>query len=253
MFDNFFVSTMKPSKLICLIGVVLALSLTACGGGTQTLGSFLSITKIEGDASFSLVAPVSKNPAGFTFSSSDPTVATISGSTVTVGLAGTTTITAAQASSGSWGPTSTTATLTVTPIVCTGLTTRVNGACVASCIAPATRQSGMCKAPVATGSSVVRSGHTFMPVAWIDTWTNANAYCTTTTIDGLTGWRLPNEFELSDLYASRLMNGQGWVLAKTWSFTNNGLSNTYHRTVDLNNGVANEQTNDTGAYVSCVR
>jgi len=233
---------------------MFALVLTACGGGgSQELGAFPNMTKAEGDAPFALVAPSTKSPAGFTYTSSDPTVATIAGDTVTILLAGTTTITASQASEGSWTAGSTTAILTVTPIVCTGLTIRLNGACVTTCIAPATRQNGVCTAPPATASSVSRNSSAWMPVTWIDTWDNANAYCSNTTINGLTGWRLPNTFELTDLYSSGLMNGQGWVLARTWSSTWDLISDKFHDTVDLSNGTTVNQTNGTGAYVACVK
>jgi hypothetical protein len=69
------------------------------------------------------------------------------------------------------------------------------------------------------GSYVVRSGTTWMPVAFISTLANATAYCTTTTLNALTGWRVPSAFELRDLYASGAMTGQGWALSKTWSPT----------------------------------
>lgn len=54
------------------------------------------------------------------------------------------------------------------------------------------------------------------PNGW-DTWSNANTYCTTATIQGQTGWRLPTAAELMALYNSGAMNGQGWQLAGTWS------------------------------------
>ena len=80
-----------------------------------TLGSFTVPAKEVGDAAFSLTAPTSNNPAGaFSYTSSNTSVATISGSTVTITGAGTTTITATQAANGSYGSASTTASLVVT-------------------------------------------------------------------------------------------------------------------------------------------
>ena len=89
------------------------------------------------------------------------------------------------------------------------------------------------------------------PNGW-DTWTNANAYCTGTTINGQTGWRLPTAAELSALYASGAMNGQGWALANTWSSTPSGAG--YHETVDLNGGDVLWGIDTFGFnYVTCVR
>lgn len=221
----------------------IALIVAACGGGSLDLGDFPPITKTEGNAPFALVAPSSKSPASFTFTSSDTSVATISGNIVTIMAAGTTIITAHQDSIGSFSSASKSTTLTVLPRTCT---------------APATRQNGNCMAPTTSGNYVTRSGHTWMPVQFIDNQTNASSYCTTTTINGMTGWRLPTEFELSDLYVSGMMNGQGWALCKTWSSTpSTGLGGAtvsgYHRAVNLSSGAASDERDEDSAYVACVR
>ena len=74
----------------------------------------------------------------------------------------------------------------------------------------------------------------------------------TSTINNLTGWRLPIQAELTDLAASGALAGQGWTLGATW--TSAGSVANAHNTVNLNNGaiVANEMDGN-GAYVSCVR
>ena len=91
-----------------------------------------------------------------------------------------------------------------------------------------------------------------MPVTFRDTWTNANAYCTNTTINGQTGWRLPTQSELSVLYTSGAMKGQGWTLYVTWS--SEVYSADYHYYVDLDLGGVHWAPNDTyTALVSCVR
>jgi hypothetical protein len=103
------------SKRILSVAVTGALFLlVSCGGhdGVE-LGEFPAIKKTEGDAPFDLVAPSSKSPAPFTFSSSDPAVASIVGTRVTVGVPGTATITAQQGKMGSYYPTSKSTTLTV--------------------------------------------------------------------------------------------------------------------------------------------
>ncbi len=56
-----------------------------------------SISKIFGDPAFTLPAPSSNSTGAFTYSSSNPAVATVSGNTVTIIGAGTATITASQA------------------------------------------------------------------------------------------------------------------------------------------------------------
>lgn len=234
---------MKFTKLAWLVSLVLALTLAACGGGAgPKLGDFPSLNKTEGDAPFTLSAPTSDGPGSFTFTSSDTAVATISGNTVTIVNAGITTITATQAAVGSYRSSTTSAVLTVSPRIC---------------ITPATRQNGLCVAPIATGNNVVQSNRTWMPVSFIDTWTNANAYCTTTTIGGLSGWRLPTSFELSELYTSGVMNSQGWILSATWSSTVAPADTTTlarRKTVRLDNGVVSDDVEtDSGAYVACVR
>jgi hypothetical protein len=74
--------------------------------------------------------------------------------------------------------------------------------------------------PTLPAGYVYEGGLIWMPVsATLYDWPTANSYCTTTTINGLTGWRLPTSAELSTLYSSGAMNGQGWTLIDTWSST----------------------------------
>jgi uncharacterized protein YjdB len=80
---------------------------------TPTLTSMSPITKTFGDANFAITAPTSASSGAITFASSDTSVATISGATVTIVGAGSTTITASQAASGNYLPATTTTTLTV--------------------------------------------------------------------------------------------------------------------------------------------
>ena len=61
-----------------------------------TLGAFTIPTKIIGEVPFQLTSPSSNSTGAFTYTSSNPSVATISGSTVTILAIGTTTITATQ-------------------------------------------------------------------------------------------------------------------------------------------------------------
>ena len=80
---------------------------------TPVLGAFTVAGYTVGDAPFSLTAPSSTSPGAFSFSSSNPAVASVSGSTVTITGGGTATITATQAAYGSYAQGSTTALISV--------------------------------------------------------------------------------------------------------------------------------------------
>ena len=102
-----------------------------------------------------------------------------------------------------------------------------------------------------TAGYVVQGGKTWMPVTFADTWTNAAAYCTNTTINGVTGWRMPTQPELSAMYASGAMIGQGWSLNWTWSWTP-GVAG-IHYYVGLSDGSVVASHDTYSYYVSCVR
>lgn len=225
-------------KFVFPFALLLSMFLVACGGSDgPTLGDFPAISKAEGDAAFTLKAPTSKGPGAFSFTSSNAEVATISGNTVTIVGPGTSTITAQQAASGSYNASSTTAVLTVT---------------ARACIAPATRQNNTCTAPTTTATSVTSGGVTWMPVTFDDTWTNANSFCTTTTINGTKGWRLPREIELTDLRGSGAIAGHGWTLSRTWSSTAGALP-AERKSVRLDSGVVSDDVEATSSYVTCVK
>jgi hypothetical protein len=61
-----------------------------------TFGAFSIATKIIGEAPFQLTAPTTNSSGSFVYTSSNPLVATVSGTTVTIVSVGTTTITATQ-------------------------------------------------------------------------------------------------------------------------------------------------------------
>ena len=70
---------------------------------SPTITNFNVSNKLLGDAAFNLTAPTSNSSGAFTYSSSNTSVATISGSTVTIVGAGSTVITATQAATASYG------------------------------------------------------------------------------------------------------------------------------------------------------
>jgi len=98
-------------------------------GPLPTLSNFSVTSKAVGDAPFTLTAPVSNSAGVFTYTSSNPAVATVSGSTVTIVGAGTTTITATQLATATHGSNSITATFTVIPPILSlsGVTIKYNG------------------------------------------------------------------------------------------------------------------------------
>ena len=80
-----------------------------------TLSSFSIATKTSTSAPFTLTAPTSNSTGSFTYASSNTSVATVSGSTVTITGIGSTVITATQAAAGGYSAGSISATLEVTP------------------------------------------------------------------------------------------------------------------------------------------
>jgi len=78
-----------------------------------TLSNFANISKMMSNPDFSLNAPTSNSVGGFTYYSSNPAVATISGSTVTLVAPGISIITAVQAANGIYRSSSISAVLTV--------------------------------------------------------------------------------------------------------------------------------------------
>ena len=83
------------------------------GGGTPTVSWISDFNKIVGESAFDLPNPSSNSAGAFTFSSSNPAVATVSGRRVTIVGAGVTTLVATQAASGSYLQTTISTTLTV--------------------------------------------------------------------------------------------------------------------------------------------
>ena len=119
-------------------------------------------------------------------------------------------------------------------------------------------QTSVQSVPVTTQTTgyVVQGGLTWMPVTFYDTWANADAYCTTTTINGVSGWRLPTQPELSALYAvypnnSSVLTSEGWTLGTTWSSTQ--YITAYHYTIYLNSGAVLSGSDASSNSVPCVR
>jgi hypothetical protein len=243
-----------------IVGLLMTLCLlVACGNPDQgpPLGAFAAITKTETDAPFNIVPPSSKSPADFSYTSSNPAVATIAGSLVTIKGPGQSTITASQGSVGGWGPTSASTTLTVTAVACSGTDVRINGVCtpVPTCVAPATLQNNQCIPPTNTAALVHTTSLAWMGVSFSANWTNASAYCASTTIAGVTGgWHLPTTAQLQELQASGAIAGQGWAVGYTWSVDMGvASSEATHVAVDLASGATVERPDAAGGYVTCVR
>lgn len=241
-----------------LIGwLALACLVVACGAGEgPKLGAFPAISKQETDAPFDLTAPSSRSPASFYFMIDNAGVATVDGAHVTIKGPGTATVTAGQNAIGGYGPTRTTTTLTVTAVACAAGSTRVNGTCVplAACTAPATRVGNDCVAPAGTATQATAGNLIFAGVSFPESFGNASAYCSSTVIDGVAGWRLPTQAELTALIQAGAIAGHNWSLGNTWSSTmgSSGTASS-HVAVNLATGEVAERADTLGAYVSCVR
>jgi len=235
--------------LLCLV--------VGCGEPDQgpPLGAFAAITKTETDPPFNIVPPSSKSPAAFSYTSSNPAVATVAGSLVTIKGTGQSTITASQGGTGGYGPTSASTTLTVTAVACDTGNVRINGVCTAvpTCVLPATLVNNQCIAP-ATSAETIRDDMLWAGVSTSDTWTNARDFCASTTIENVTGWHLPTQAQLSALQASGRIAGHNWALGPTWSSDmGTTLDVPGHMLVNLATGAVTERPDTAGAYVSCVR
>jgi hypothetical protein len=83
--------------------------------GTPVITGFSIADKTIGNPDFTITAPTSNSPGAFSYTSSNTSVATISGNTITLLGVGTTTITANQAASGSFLAASVTSIFNVIP------------------------------------------------------------------------------------------------------------------------------------------
>lgn len=92
-----------------------------------------------------------------------------------------------------------------------------------------------------------------IPDATARSWTDAAAMCAASTQGGLSGWRLPTEVELSNLYYSKgnaALVAQGWP-GSSWIWTENVYSGG-HQVVRLSDGVWSYATGGSHA-AACVR
>lgn len=150
-----------------------------------TLGTFSVPTKPAGSSAFALNAPSSNSPGAFSYSSSNPAVATVAGNIVTITGMGTTTITAHQAASENYLAASVNASFVVGP----------------------------------NAGTIVSGGLTWVIPTTSLNWHDANTYCKTGTF---AGWRLPTKAEASafirDVGGAQL-TAQGWP--RNWIWTDN--------------------------------
>lgn len=106
--------------------------------------------------------------------------------------------------------------------------------------------------PAATNGFVSQGGLTWMPVnTSTKTWSDANDYCSNTTINGQVGWRLPTKGELWTLYDSGAMKDRGDARYYTWSSTPNGSG--AHYLVNLTYGGIDSYADTSDSNMTCVR
>jgi hypothetical protein len=103
-------------SVLFLLSCILSCTTEDVSPFPPTLGTFTVPAKRMGSLPFLLTPPTSNSAGAFTYTSADPSIATISGSTVTVVGIGTTTITATQAADAGYGSRSVTATFTVSQL-----------------------------------------------------------------------------------------------------------------------------------------
>lgn len=75
---------------------------------------------------------------------------------------------------------------------------------------------------IAEKSNVVQGELIWMPISFAKNWSDADAYCNNTEINGLTDWRLPTKDELVALShsgAMKVQGVQGWSWGTAWSST----------------------------------
>jgi hypothetical protein len=91
-------------------------TITVTRGLAPLITNFNNVTKTYFDDSYTITAPTSNSSGVFTYTSDNPAVATISGTTVTITGTGTATITATQAGDATYNSGSATSTLTVNSV-----------------------------------------------------------------------------------------------------------------------------------------
>ncbi|MGX4641842.1 Lcl domain-containing protein [Massilia sp. SYSU DXS3249] len=228
---------LKRTLSLAVAGALFLLA--SCGGhdGVE-LGPFPAINVTEGDAPVTLMAPSSKSPGTFSYTSSNERVGRIAGDLIIIGEPGTSTITAQQGRVGSYYPTSTSTTLTVAVRVCEP---------------PAVKEQGVCVVPVSTAGTITSGGLAWMPASAATlTWSAAYSFCKTSKIGGTTGWRLPTQPELNTLHASGQLAGKAWTLGDTWTSTI-GVPEKSFVAVNLSSNVSTQVEYDKKIFVSCVR
>ena len=106
-------------------GQLMEASMATSTSGAPSL-SLADISKYTNDADFTITDPTSLSSGAFSYTSSDTSVATISGNTVSIQGVGATTITVTQAANGSYSSGTTTATLTVSKVPVTLTLANIN-------------------------------------------------------------------------------------------------------------------------------
>lgn len=198
-----------------------------------TLGPFAIASRVVG-SDFQLTAPTSNSSGAFSYTSSDPSVASITGDWVTVLKAGTTVVTARQAATATHDSASTSANFTV-------------------------------QAPLPAGYAS-HGGLTWVRPNERLNHADAVSYCSTRTFNGSTGWRLPTWTELQGLTENRAqldLAGKGWPMAMSQPYgllrssTPNPNSPGYRMGCRLSTGACNVSQPDSNAayegYVTCVK
>lgn len=196
-----------------------------------TIGTFTVPSQTYGASSFTLTAPTSNSSGTFSYSSSNTSVASISGNTVTIVGVGTSTITANQAANGAYTSGSTTATLTVskaTPSITTAPT--ASAITIGQTLASSTLSGGVGSvagtfaftAPsIAPSVGTASQGYTFTPTNTTDynTVTGTVSVTVIKATPSITTAPTANSIVYGQTLASSTLSGGTASVAGTFAFT----------------------------------
>lgn len=178
-----------------------------------TISAFIisSSTVQVGDTPPTITTPTSDSSGAITYTSSNTSVISVTSSgTITIVGAGTSVLTRNQAANGDYTASTSTITITVNAASTTILT---------------------------VGSlSLVQFTNE------LKSWTDANAYCSTATINGITGWRMPSSSELITFWnaygntrgSANALSGYAFIVSYTWN--NYQTSPGYHQWTNMDTG-----------------
>lgn len=108
--------------------------------------------------------------------------------------------------------------------------------------------------PISAG--IVQGGLTWSDAktGYVYNWADANTYCTTSTINALTGWRLPTPSELNSYMLSSISNTKLYSSSEYWTSSISTILNYYHVSVsNYTSPFITDSPDSSLLYAICVR